>query len=311
MKFLKFALTFLTVIQLNAQEVVLETSFAPRDFIIDDSTIVYIEKRSTKSFNMLTNQPDTLFINNYFFVGGYGLKLFKDSKTNKIITASNELIRNISSIRFYDIETKSSNKFNVYYTTELMDFLVHPKENLFFLSKKDLQIQIIEYGQTPRYIIKDSIKLEALSRKMQLHNGNLFYVTDYGEVYNYNLKSKKKSLIYRSNELLSNFIIEKTHNQLYATSANGNLIRIDLDKNSNYKKINLGASIIEAINLTKTGYIVTGDWNGVITILAPNSLKIIKQFNNKKRIIKIESTGTDIYTSSSDCTIKKWPINLF
>lgn len=308
MKVFNFLL-ILSAIQLNAQEIIFKTNFPVRDFFIEDSTVVYIEKRSVKSYNMQTNRPDTLFKNNDFFVGGYGLKVFKDSTNNKIITASNELIRDISSIRFYDIATKAVNKYHVYYTTEIMDFLIIPSEKLFFLSKKNLQIQVLKYGGKQRYILKDSIKLDAFSRKMSIYNENLFYITDSGKLFRYNFKSHEKKLIFKGNEMLVNFVINKKTNQLFITNIKGDLISLDLKDKYITKKIKLGNTITEAIKIVDDKHIVTGDWNGHIYVIDQLSLDILKQYNNKSRIIHIDSIDDEIYTSSVDCTIKKWSIN--
>lgn len=304
-----YFLLILSAIKLNAQEIIFKTNFPVRDFFIEDSTVVYIEKRSVKSYNMQTNRPDILFKKNDFFVGGYGLKIFKDSTSNKIITASNELIRDISSIRFYDIATKSVNKYHVYYTTEIMDFLIIPSEKLFCLSKKNLQIQVFKYGGKQRYISKDSIKLDAFSRKMSIHNDNLFFITDSGKLFRYNLKSKEKKLIFKDTEMLVNFVINKKTNQLFLTNLKGYLISLDLKDKYMPKKIKLGNTIIEAIKIVDDKYLVTGDWNGHINVIDQLSLNISKKYNNKSRIIHIDSVDEDIYTSSSDCTIKKWGIN--
>lgn len=128
MKLIIFSITFFLCFNIFGQEIILETKFAVRDFKIKGSTLVYIEKRDIKSYNLIAKRADTLFPNNSFFIGGYGLNIFYPKDTNQIITASNESVRNFSSIRFYDIQKKEVNKYEVYYPTKLMDFLVIPEE---------------------------------------------------------------------------------------------------------------------------------------------------------------------------------------
>ena len=109
--------------------------------------------------------------------------------------------------------------------------------------------------------------------------------------------------------MLVNFVINKKTNQLFITNIKGDLIKLDLNYKYITKKIKLGNTITEAIKIVDDKYIVTGDWNGHINVIDQLSLDVLKQYNNKSRIIHIDSIDDELYTSSSDCTIKKWSIN--
>jgi hypothetical protein len=305
-------LIFISVFCLNViygQEVILNTRFPVRDFDIVDNSLVYIEKRGIKSYNLKTKTRDTLIKKKGFFIGGYGVRLFYSRQYKQIITASNELVKDRSSIRFYDVVKKDINKYHVYYTTELMDFWVSPKDSLFFLSKKNKQIEVFKYWEKPRYKKIDSIKIDSFSRNLEYYNNKLYFITDSGKVFEYNIITRKKRLLYYSQNLLVNFVIDKQNKYIYATTFDGKLIKINLIDNSLIQEIILGNQLIESIDIVDNKYVVTGDWTGEINIIDCSTLDVKKSYNNKNRIIKILVSNNHLYTSSIDRTIKKWNIN--
>jgi outer membrane protein assembly factor BamB len=292
------------------QEVILNTNFAVRDFKIKGNTLIYIEKRDIKSFNLQTKKPDTLFANNSFFIGGYGLNIYCTKESNEIVTSSNELIRDISSIRFYDIKKKEVDKYEVYYSTGLIDFLLLEENKMMFLSKKNKCIDIFNYDGSPRYKKIDSIKTDSYSRKLQFKDDKLYYITDNGGLYEYNLTTRNNKLLNKTHYLLTNFLISEGN--IYATTFNGFLIKVDIKTGSIRNRIIIGNEIVEALEILDNKYIITGDWSGNIKVINKNNFKITKQYYNKnnKRIIKIVSSENNcFFSSSSDKTIKKWKIN--
>lgn len=305
----KILIIFLIFAKGYGQEVIFSTSFTVRDFIISDNTLMYIEKRDIKNYNLLNKTNDTLIDAKGYFIGGFGLKIFFDPQSNMIITASNELIRDVGSIRFYDIRTKEINLNHVYYPTGLVDFFVAPKDSLFFLSKKDKQIDIFKYGDVPRYNKIDSLKLDSYCRKLQYHNENVYGITDSGTIFSYNVKTKVKKRVYQGNSLLVNFTFDKQQENMFVTTFNGGLIKVNINGNAQNKTIHIGKDIIEAIAIYEDKYIITGDWNGEIKLIDMQNLSLIKTWNNKKRIVKILSYDQGFYTSSADRTIKKWKID--
>lgn len=303
------AISVLACCNVISQETVLKTNFTVRDFEIIDNILLYIEKRDIKSYNLTTKTKDTIFKGDGFFIGGYGLRIFHSKQQKQIITASNELVRNISSIRFYDLKKKDINKFHVLYDTKLMDFFIEPKDSLFFLSKKDSSITMYKYGDKPRYLKKDSIKTDSYARKVELRNNMLFYITDSGKVFQYNLQSKENKLLYQGENLLVSFIFEKKHNNIYVTTFDGNIIKINLINPSINEVFNFGNHIIEAINIFDDKYLIAADWSGQIKIIDIGTNEVVKTYNNKKRIVKIIVKDDYFYTSSSDKTIKKWKLD--
>lgn len=292
-----------------SQETVLKTSFTVRDFDIIDNTLLYIEKRDIKSYNVVTKSEDTLFKKGGFFIGGYGLKVFHSKNQQKIITASNELVKNRSSIRFYDVIKKGINKYHVLYDTELMDFYIEPKDSVFVLSKKDFAIDIYKYGGTPRYKKTDTITTDAFARKIKLVNNTLFYITDSGKVVSYNLVTKQNKLLYQTKSLLVNFIFDHKFENIFVATFNGNIIKINLLNPKDHKEFNFGNHIIEAINIFDDKYLIAADWSGQIKIIDIGTNEVVKTYNNKKRIVKIIVKDDYFYTSSSDKTIKKWKLD--
>ncbi len=304
-----YAITIIVCNKAIGQELVLKTNFTVRDFQIVDSTLVYIEKRDIKSYNLISRTNDTLFKNGSFFIGGYGLRIFYSKKQKTIITASNELVKNRSSIRFYNTEKKDINKFHVLYDTELMDFFIQPNDSLFFLSKKDSTIIGYKYGNKPRYKKTDSIKTDSYARNIKLLNSTLIYLTDSGKVFQYNLKTKKNKLLYEGENLLVSFIFDKNYKNIYATTFDGKIIKISLSNPLESQEYNFGNHIIEAINIYMDKYLIVGDWSGQIGIIDINTNEVVKKHNDKKRIVKIIVKGDYFYTSSSNRTIKKWKID--
>lgn len=293
-----------------SQEVILRTNFTARDFKIIDSTLLYLEKRDIKSYNLTTKTNDTVFKDNGLFIGGYGLRIFYSKSQKKIITASNELVRDISSIRFYDLIKKDINKYHVLYETNILDFYLEPKDSMFVLSKKDSTIMVYKYGGTPRYKKMDSLKVDSFSRKIELKDQSLFYITDSGKLLRYNLVTKENNLLYEGKILPVSFIFDKNRKDVYVSTFEGKIIKINtLDPLQN-EVYDFGTHIIEAMEIYKDKYLIAGDWEGKIKVFNLESFDTVETYNNKKRIVKIVVSGNCFYTSSSDRTIKKWSLNL-
>lgn len=306
MRIFCFSALFIFAIPILSQEVIVKTDFAVRDFKIKDNSLVYIEKRDIKSVNLETKKPDTLFKGNRFFIGGYGLNIFYLKDTNQIVTSSNELIRNVSSIRFYNLQKKEVNKYEVYYTTELMDFLIATEKKLLFLSKKDSTIEILKYGAKPRYKKTNVITLDSYVRKMIYYKGKLYYITDSGKLFEYFIATNNSKLLYKGSVILTNFVISDS--DVFITTISGEIIRFNLDT-KRADKIKVSSEIIEAIAPLNNGKIVVGDWSGNIFIVNRDNFQVVEKHKLKKRIIKISSIEPNIfYTSSADFTIRKWII---
>lgn len=295
------------------QETILEPSFAVRDFKILDSSLIFIEKRNIKSFNLELKKEDSIIDKDGFFIGGYGLKLVLAKDENKIITASNELVQDRSSIRFYDIEKRDVNKYKVLYSNRIVDFHASPKDSLLFLSHKDSTIKVYRYGIKPWYKNLHTIKLNSISRRINYSNGNIFYITDKGEVFRFNISNEETELIEKIDQPLVNFEIDVARQKIYATTINGELIILNIGTPQSriLKTLKIGTSIPEAMAIIKNDYLLIGDWDGNISAVNLNTfqIKVIHKLNH--RIIKILPQNEIFYTSTLDKKIRKWKFKLF
>lgn len=297
---------------LTSQETVLSSNFAIRDFeVLDSNTIIYIEKRDIKSVNLNSKVNDTLISDNGFFIGGYGLNLFFSDEQRKIITASNELVEDRSSVRFYDIDKKDVDKHKVLYSKSILDFFTSPKDSLLLLSHKDSTIRVYRYGKKPFFKKIDSVNIKSYSRKIKYFNGNIYYVTDEGSLNEYNIKTKTHTVIYENDYLLINFVIDPRRKQVYASTITGEIVMVKIDETSKNKIVKLGNSIIEALEIFDDDYLIVGDWKGQITAINIETVTIKKLQKLNHRVIKIVSKNGYIYTSSSKRRIEKWKFKMF
>jgi hypothetical protein len=308
MRLFVFVLSFLFFNVSYAQEIILKTSFPIRDFKIKENTIIYIEKRNLKNYNLISNKPDSLIQSKGYFIGGYGLNVYFPKTEGFIITSSNELVKDRSSIRFYDIKTKEVNKYHVLYKTELMDMLLLSNKKMLFLSKKNKIIEAYTDGKNPRYKLIDEITLDSFSRKMRFNNNKLYFITDSGKLFEYNIENKEKKLIYEEDNILTNFVIDKFTSNIFITTLNGKVIKVNINNPNENKEVVIGNTIIEALGILDN-FIITGDWNGKIKLIKKETLETEKEFKLKKRIIKIRvQNNNTFYTSSADKTLRKWKI---
>lgn len=290
------------------QEILLRSNFSIRDFDIQNNTLVYIEKRDVKSFNLISNKPDTIYSKNKFFIGGFGLNIFFKKNSNKIITSSNELGNNRSSIRTYDLITKTVNKYYVYYTTTLLNTLLVPDEELLIISKKDSTIEIFKHKNFIIQKKQQTIKTDSYARKLNFFNNELYYITDSGRLVSYNFKNKSIKIIYKQEDILVNFAISKKTNEAFLTTYNGKLLKVNLSTQL-VNEVKISDEIIEALEIIDDKTIAVGDWNGDVFIIESKDLNILEKINLKKRIIKIKlGENKNLYISSADKTIRK--INL-
>jgi hypothetical protein len=297
---------------LVSQETVISTDFAVRDFqILDNNTIIYIEKRNIKSAKLNSKTNDSLINEKGFFIGGYGLNLFLLRDQRKIITASNELVEDRSSIRFYDIDEKNVNKHKVLYSKRILDFFTSPKDSLLFLSHKDSTIRVYKYGKKPFFRKIDSVKTMAFSRKVKYYNGNIYYITDEGSLNKYNLKTKSDTVISNTNLFLINFLIDQRRRKIYASTITGEILIVNEDDSSKSRVMKLGNSIIEALEIFDDNYLIVGDWKGQVTAINIETFIVKKIQKLNYRVIKMAGKDGYIYASTSKRGIEKWKFKAF
>ncbi|TBV28270.1 MULTISPECIES: hypothetical protein [Meridianimaribacter] len=302
----KFKLIFLfgliaTIAFSQESETVIKTDFGIRDFIVQKDSIIYIKKRNAYLKDIKTKTTKD------YFIGGYGLKFLQDNKPNTIITVSNELVNNVSSVRFYD---KKKDRFeSVFYNDEgkIIDAVILPELNLFILSLISEKIIIVNYSKKPKFLKIAEISLNTFSRKMVYEEGALLYCTDKGKVYKYNINNYQNELIYDGNELITDFFIDGE--TIFLSTNSGILKKVNIETNKE-EQTKISDNFINTFINSKEN-LVCGSWNGDIYIINKKDLKLKQKLSiHKRSVLKIETQDDSIfYSSSLDKTIKKWYLN--
>ena len=290
----------------SSQEVILKTDFAVRDFEIKDQIVFYIEKRDIKSYNFKTKSNNTLVKKEGYFIGGYGIKLFSLYNEHKIVTASNELREDRSSIRFYDTNLKEVDKYEVLYSKGLVDFDLSSKDSLLFLSHRDSTLKIYRYGGRPLYRLTDSVPTNSHARKIKFYGNSLYYITDNGKLNVYDVILKQGKEICSIKDMPTNFIIDQIRDRIYLSTISGKILVIDTELNAIVDRLSLGDSIIEAMELYQENFLIVGDWDGRLSKVNLNNLEITLLGELEERIISIKTYQNKFYTSSAKKEIRKW-----
>ncbi|WP_417888455.1 hypothetical protein [Xanthomarina gelatinilytica] len=283
------------------KEILIKNNFAIRDFYLDNDSLFFIKKRDIYLYNLKSHTSKN------YFIGGYGLKLYNLKNKNVIVSASNELVRNVSSVRFYN---KSTNKFDdVFYFKDgkILDFLLIPESKLFVLSLTNKKIIFIDYREKPKFYKTIELNLNALSRRLIYKNNILYFVTDIAEIYEYDFFNYKKTLIYDAGELITDFVIDQ--NTLVYSTIKGHLVKINLlSKTKN--EIEINNNFVNVIMDFDEKYLICGSWNGTMYILNKESFSIDKELNIHKRAVLQIKKGKNntIYSSSLDKTIMSWEL---
>lgn len=301
MKKLK-AIIFLLLLSfsINAQETIIKTSFPSRDFYLSQDSIVYIEKRDVQ-INYNTNKEN-------YFIGGYGLEIYNNKINNEIITASNELVRNVSSVRFYNKNTKKIETVFYYKKGKIIDFLIIPELNIFVLSLSNKKIIFINFEKKPTFRRVIEIKLDALSRKLVYKNNILYYITDLEGIYQYDLTTNNKKLLYKETNIVTDFYL--ANNVLIYSTISGQIVKLDMLTNNKKELIIENNFIINSL-YNEQNKLICGSWEGTIYVIDILNFRIVKELNYHKRtVLKILNYKDNIFHSSSlDNTIKKWTLN--
>lgn len=290
---------FLIPLYTGAQEVILQTDFASRDFFVDKETIYYIEKRDV----IITNKNKKT---NYF-IGGYGLELFNDYENGEIISASNELVNPVSSVRFYNTKNQTIDQVYYYKKSRCVDFLVIPELKVFVLSLVNNKIIIINYSKKPTFKEVATIPQNAISRKILYHNNKLYYTSDLGEISSYSFADNSTQKLQGiTREMISDLVVENDY-MIYTTTS-GKIVKIRQTENTK--------SVIEINNNFITNSLVYKDklicasWSGKIYIINIHTFKIEKELSlHRRTVIKIWNDNNEFYSSSLDKTVKKWKLN--
>ena len=296
------AIILLLPFSMVGQEVIKKTNFPVRDFHVSQDSMWFIKKRDVHIIDRPNNNETN------YFIGGYGLEIFVDSTNNEIITASNELVRNISSVRFYNKSTKKVENVFYYKKGRSIDFLIIPELNMFVLSLTNKKIIFINFEEKPAFRKAIEIELDALSRKLIYKNNKLYYITDLGEIYQYDLANNRKELLYKEDSIITDFYLE--NNIIIYATINGQIVKVDMLTN-NKEELNLGDDFIINSLYNEQNKLICGSWKGLIYVIDILNFRIIKELNYHKRtVLKVLNYKDNIYYSSSlDNTIKKWILN--
>jgi len=281
---------------IDGQELTMKFDFAVRDFYFNKDSSIYLKKRDLHVESQ--NLEKTLFL------GGYGLKMFYD-EGNRIITASNELVRNVASVRFFNKNSEKQERVYFYENAKIIDFIVMPEINIFVLSLTNKKIVFINYEEKSRFRKVIEIDAQALSRKLIHKDGDLFFATDHGQIYKYSLKNYNNTLIYETNDPITDFNINQT--SVVYTTINNKIVKFNLSTKEK-KEIKLQNNFVNTFIQLRNNNLICGSWNGSIYLVDDKDFKIKKELNYHERsILKISKINDSIfYSSSLDKTIKKW-----
>jgi len=281
------------------QEVIKKTNFPVRDFYVSQDSICLIEKRDVHSIDRVTNSGTD------YFIGGYGLEIYNSKKSNEIITVSNELVKKVSSVRFFNKNTKKVENVFYYKKGKSLDFLIIPELNTFVLSLTNKKIIFINFEEKPAFRKTIEIELDALSRKLFYNNSKLYYATDLGEIYQYDITSNTEKLLYKTDKNITDFYLRDSI-LIYSTIA-GKIRKVDIKTNKE-REITLGNNFIVNMIDYQQDKLICGSWKGLIYVVDILNFKIVDELNYHKRtVLKILNYNNNIfYSSSLDKTIKKW-----
>ncbi|MCL8008104.1 hypothetical protein [Gelidibacter japonicus] len=304
MKPIKHAFLFILIsMGSQAQETLLRNNFSVRDFFIKKDSIFLIEKRDVSYFNYLEKNRTV----QTYFIGGYGLEIYDDSKNNQIITVSNEFSRPVSSLRFYNKSFKEVK--DVYYYTEgrSLDAIIIPDLNYAILSLSDKKIIVVNYEKKPDYEISHNITLSSIARSMAFKDGYLYYATDLGEIFKYNFATKENTILLAYEKMITDFTIFDKY--IVFTTKEGEIVKFSFE-NGFISKLDLSTDfILNSIQYQKD-QLICGTFKGKILVINVETMSILDQLNYHKRsILKIVNyKNNEFYSSSIDKTIKKWKL---
>lgn len=299
LKVIHIIIAFITLPILGQEATtVVSEDFAIRDFEITKDSIFYIKKRSAN----LYAKSDGSKLD--YFIGGYGLKIKAQQGSNTIITASNELVDTVSSVRFYNKKINDFDDVYYYRKAKIIDFLLIPEASLFVLGLTNNKIVFIDYEERPYFYKTIELDLPSLPRKLIQIENLLYFATDNGEIYKYNYHNYEKTLLYKTDQIITELVI--LEDQLVYTTIEGEIAHYDL-KTQALKELKIDNNFVSAM-LFHDSKLFCGSWNGLIYVIDMDSFQFEKELRfHKRAILNIKKdTNNTIYSSSLDRTIKTW-----
>ena len=284
-------------------ETVINSDFTIRDFIIHNDSVTFIKKRNIYSQDLSTKSS-----NNYF-IGGYGLELYYLASENTIISTSNELVNNVSSVRFYNKKEKRVENVFYYRGGKIIDFLITSEINTFVLSLTNNKIIFINFEDRPKFLKTIELDLDSKSRRLIFQDKTLFFITDNGEIYKYSLEDNIKQLVYKCNDVITDFFV---NNELIIYSTiDGKLVKINRVNKKESVLLIENNFILNSLEFEKNNALICGSWNGTIYEIDLKNFLIKNEMRYHKRSVLKISKGKEntFYSSGLDKTIKKWKLN--
>jgi hypothetical protein len=146
-----------------------------------------------------------------------------------------------------------------------------------------------------------------MSRRLIYQKGYLFYFTDLGEMYRYDLKTKENTLLYACGKRITDFTV--SNNFLVYSTEEGEITKINMiDKTTASIRIN-DNFVLNSLQYDNNK-LICGTFKGLIIVIDTDNMTLINQLNYHKRsVLKIiNGNKNEFYSSSIDKTIKKWII---
>lgn len=286
----------------NAQETIIQSGFAIRDFAIHKDSIYFIEKRDIKYKNYRTENKSP----KEYFIGGYGVKIFNDSLNKEVISISNEFEQTVSSLRFYNKSSQKVDDVFYYKKGKTINALFALESKHVIMSMSNNKIIVVNYSAKPVFEIIHEIPLKSLARGLFYTKNSLFYATDLGNVYKYDLKTKKNKLIYSYGEIITDL---KFYNQnLIFTTEKGKIIKYDTINKTELKLQIKNNFILNTLLFEDK--LICGTFKGSIMVVDLKEMRLVNQLNYHNRsILKIvKGEQEEFYSSSIDKTLKKWKL---
>lgn len=294
---LSIVLLFLT--KIHAQETLLKSSFPVRDFFFENDSVFLIKKRHLEVLDENNEQKEL------HFIGGYGIRLFNLGES-EILTVSNELRRDVSSVRFYKKKEETINEVFYYKEGNFLDFCLVSDERMFLFSTRKNKLVVVSYRNKPQFNIIKEVDLGSFSRKIFYEMGRIYCITDNGELYQYNLMDGELLLLYKTKEILTDFQLKD--GIFYISNIKGEIIKYDSNTEIAHELLRLKDDFVTTSLIHKDN-LIFGTWKGDVY---QQSFDYSSSFRKKKvhgkAIYRILSHEGYFYSCSLDKTFKKWKI---
>ena len=274
------------------QEVIFESNYTIRDFIIHGDTIV------------ISNESDIEIYKNKnlihkYYAGGHILRIDYHKK-NQIISIANKYKKHKGSIRIYDILENKLKRVYTFDKSPILDyqFIDNQKIIVSFNNGELITFETKRIKLDKRYNSNDKI------RKIKIIDDSIMACSDNGTVMRiYNEEFDILVPSHRNDKLIS---FTDTDFGIIAISDKGELFKY-FKKDATRNKIT-NTILTDIVSINKK-LIAVSSWSGTIYIINPKNLSVIKTIKAHDGIIvKLRVFGGNLYSSSFDRTIKKWNI---